>query len=64
VIIQRTPDSELLSSRRLAVFVVGGVLLVVAGTSDGSWVNIVVLLGLVLVVVNGSLLLRRRTSHR
>jgi hypothetical protein len=64
VIIQRTPDSELLSSRRLAVFVVGGVLLVVAGTSDGSWANIVVLLGLVLVVVNGSLLLRRRPSHR
>jgi hypothetical protein len=52
------------SSRRLAVFVVVGVLLVAAGTSDGSWVNIVVLLGLVLVVVNGGLLLRRRTSQR
>jgi O-antigen ligase len=64
VIIQRTSDSDLVSSRRLAVFVVVGVLLVAAGTSDGSWVNIVVLLGLVLVVVNGSLLLRRRTSQR
>lgn len=64
MIIQRTSDSDLVSSRRLAVFVVVGVLLVAAGTSDGSWVSIVVLLGLVLVVVNGSLLLRRRTSQR
>jgi len=53
------PDRGDLSARRLSVFLVLGVLLIVGGLGEGWHGLLYILVGAVLVTVNGSVLAKR-----